>query len=147
MRVEGIGPKTAEGIVASRDKYDSCAELELADKLGVWLLHLQDERYPAALKQIHDPPPVLYIKGELTRADNLGVAIVGSRHCSSTARNKRRGLRISLRHRDLRSYQAWRVASIRPHTKVRWQPAEELSRCRAAVWPTSSRPKTPSYST
>jgi DNA processing protein len=82
MRVEGIGSKTAEGIVASRDKYDSDAELELADKLGVWLLHCQDERYPAALKQIHDPPPVLYVKGDLTRVDALAVAIVGSRHCS-----------------------------------------------------------------
>ena len=82
MRVEGIGPKTGESIVASRDKFDSGAELELADKLGVWLLHIQDERYPAALKQIHDPPPVLYVKGDLTKADNLGVAIVGSRHCS-----------------------------------------------------------------
>jgi DNA processing protein len=81
-RVEGIGTRTAEGIVASRDKFDSCAELELADKLGVWLLHLQDERYPAALKQIHDPPPVLYIKGDITKVDSLAVAIVGSRHCS-----------------------------------------------------------------
>ncbi len=82
MRVEGIGSKTAEGIAASRDKYDSRAELELADKLGVWLLHIEDDRYPAALRQIHDPPPVLYVKGDLTKADNLAVAIVGSRHCS-----------------------------------------------------------------
>jgi DNA processing protein len=81
-KVEGIGTKTAESIVASRDKFDSCAELELADKQGVWLLHLKDERYPASLRQIHDPPPVLYVKGDLTKADNLAIAIVGSRHCS-----------------------------------------------------------------
>ncbi len=81
-RVEGIGTRTAEAIVASRDKFDSRAELELADKLGVWLLHRQDERYPAALKQIHDPPPVLHLKGDIIKADSLAVAIVGSRHCS-----------------------------------------------------------------
>ncbi|MHC5214248.1 MAG: DNA-processing protein DprA, partial [Planctomycetota bacterium] len=53
-----------------------------ADKLGVWVIHLQDDRYPPALKAIYDPPPVLYIKGTLTRSDNLAMAIVGSRRCS-----------------------------------------------------------------
>jgi DNA processing protein len=81
-RVDGIGTRTAEDIAVTRDKFDSCAELELADRLGVRLLHMQDERYPASLRQIHDPPPVLYFKGDLTKADNLAVAIVGSRHCS-----------------------------------------------------------------
>ena len=81
-KVDGIGLVTAERIASSRDKFDSCAELELADRLGVWLLHLQDERYPASLKRIYDPPPVLYVKGDVTKADNLSVAIVGSRRCS-----------------------------------------------------------------
>ena len=81
-KVEGIGFKTAERIAASRDKFDACAELELAAKLGVWLLHMEDPRYPAVLKQIYDPPPVLYVKGTLTREDTLGVAIVGCRRCS-----------------------------------------------------------------
>lgn len=81
-KVEGIGFKTAERIASTRDRFNSCAELELADKLGVWIVHLHDRRYPALLKQIYDPPPVLYIKGTLERADNLTIAIVGSRRCS-----------------------------------------------------------------
>jgi len=81
-RVDGIGFKTAEQIAATRDKFDTCAELKLADKLDIWLINLADERYPPVLKQIYDPPPVLYIKGSLTRTDNLCVAIVGSRRCS-----------------------------------------------------------------
>jgi len=82
MKVEGIGSMTAERIAASRDKFDSCAEVELAGKLGVWLVHMEDPQYPPVLKQIYDPPPVLYIKGTLSREHNLGVAIVGSRRCS-----------------------------------------------------------------
>jgi DNA processing protein len=81
-RVNGIGFKTAEQIAATRDKFDTCAELELADKLDIWIINLADERYPPVLKQIYDPPPVLYIKGSLTRTDNLCIAIVGSRRCS-----------------------------------------------------------------
>jgi DNA processing protein len=82
MKVEGIGAKTAERIAASRDKFDSGAELELAAKLGVWIVHLEDPRYPPGLRQIYDPPPVLYIKGTLDRADNLAIGIVGCRRCS-----------------------------------------------------------------
>ena len=81
-KVEGIGNKTAERIVRTRDAFDVDSELALADKLGVWVIHLQDDRYPPALKAIYDPPPVLYIKGTLTRLDNLAMAIVGSRRCS-----------------------------------------------------------------
>ena len=81
-KVEGIGHKTAERIARSRGDFDVEKELALADKLGVWLIHFQDERYPPALKAIYDPPPVLYVKGTLRRADNLAMAIVGCRRCS-----------------------------------------------------------------
>jgi DNA processing protein len=81
-KIDGIGFETAEQIAATRDKFDTSAELELAEKLGVWLINIADERYPTLLKQIYDPPPVLYIKGSLTEADNLAISIVGSRRCS-----------------------------------------------------------------
>ena len=81
-KVNGIGYKTAEQITATRGKFDVAAELELAAKLGVWIINLDDERYPPALSQIYDPPPVLYIKGSLGRQDNLAISIVGSRRCS-----------------------------------------------------------------
>jgi DNA processing protein len=81
-KIDGVGFKTAEQIAATRNKFDTTAELELAEKLGVWIIHLDDKRYPPVLKQIYDPPPVLYIKGSLTRQDNLCISIVGSRRCS-----------------------------------------------------------------
>lgn len=81
-KVDGIGARTAEKIARTRNRFDPAKELELAEKLGVWIIHCNDERYPPVLKRIYDPPPVLYIKGSLTRADNLSLAIVGSRRCS-----------------------------------------------------------------
>jgi DNA processing protein len=81
-KIDGIGFKTAERIASTRDKFDAAGEVESAQKLGVWIIHLEDERYPPVLKRIYDPPPVLYIKGTLTREDNLAISIVGSRHCS-----------------------------------------------------------------
>ena len=81
-KIDGIGFKTAEQIAATRDKFETGKELELAEKLGVWLINLQDNRYPPVLKQIYDPPPVLYIKGTLARESNLAISIVGTRRCS-----------------------------------------------------------------
>jgi len=81
-KVDGIGPKTAEKIAATRDKTNTYNELKLAENLGVSIINLHDKRYPPVLKRTYDPPPVLYIKGSLTPADNLAIAIVGSRRCS-----------------------------------------------------------------
>jgi DNA processing protein len=81
-KINGVGFKTAERIASTREKFDVAAELELAGKLGVWIINLNDERYPPALKKIYDPPPVLYVKGTLAREDNLAISIVGSRRCS-----------------------------------------------------------------
>jgi DNA processing protein len=81
-KVEGIGFKTAERIARTRSDFNAEKELALAEKLNVRLLHLHDDRYPPALKAIYDPPPVLYVRGALTRADNLAMAIVGCRRCT-----------------------------------------------------------------
>jgi len=80
--VPGVGVKTARRIAESRDNIDVEAELNLADELGVRIITLDCTDYPPLLKQIHDPPAVLYVKGNLTRADELAVAVVGSRTCS-----------------------------------------------------------------
>ena len=81
-KIDGIGYKSAEQIARTRNKFDTEAELESAEKLGVWIISLDDERYPPVLKRIYDPPVVLYIKGSLSSSDNLAIAIVGTRRCS-----------------------------------------------------------------
>ena len=49
---------------------------------GVRLLTLFDDAYPASLKEISDPPLVLYVKGELP-TEPYAVAVVGSRSCTA----------------------------------------------------------------
>jgi DNA processing protein len=81
-KVEGVGVKTAERIARTRGQFDAVGELQAASKLGVCVICLDDPRYPVALRQIYDPPVVLYVKGSLRPEDNLAVAVVGSRRCS-----------------------------------------------------------------
>lgn len=45
-------------------------------------INLQDKNYPAILKEIHDPPKELYIKGEILPQDKVAVAMVGTRKCT-----------------------------------------------------------------
>jgi DNA processing protein len=88
--VEGIGPKSARTITASRARSAEAAdrELELAARHGVRILTLEDEAYPRALSTIFDPPLVLYVKGEILPRDGLALGVVGSRRSSYYGRSQ-----------------------------------------------------------
>ena len=85
--IKGIGPDKArlihDGIAASEAL--AAEELALATSLGVTMIGIFEPGYPPLLKQIPDPPPVLYVRGWLrfADADRYPVGIVGSR--SATA--------------------------------------------------------------
>jgi DNA processing protein len=74
-----IDPKLCREIVSARPKIDLDAEMERLERAGVRALTWDDEEYPPRLKQIHDLPPVLYIKGRIVADDERSVAVVGTR--------------------------------------------------------------------
>ncbi|MBI3088047.1 MAG: DNA-protecting protein DprA [Candidatus Omnitrophica bacterium] len=83
QQVEGIGPALAQQLIACRGKRGAVTEeLGLARKAGCTVVTLEDGGYPAPLRQIHDPPLVLYMKGAWTEADETAVGIVGARRAS-----------------------------------------------------------------
>ena len=61
----------------STESYDK--EIDLAHKCGVRIVTLADVEYPAALKQIHAPPPILYLRGVWNSSLEKSIALVGSR--------------------------------------------------------------------
>ncbi|NGO38593.1 DNA-protecting protein DprA [Limisphaera ngatamarikiensis] len=79
LRVEGIGEETAESIVRWEEQVDLSRELQRIREFGCRVLIPQDEEYPELLRQVYDPPLVLYVKGRLLPRDRNAVAIVGSR--------------------------------------------------------------------
>ena len=54
-------------------------EFDLVDKYGVQVVTLLDDNYPALLKEIEVPPPLLYYRGALPNAAEHILAVVGSR--------------------------------------------------------------------
>jgi DNA processing protein len=79
LAVHGIGEDTATAIANWETTIDLAAELKRVADFGCHILISSDEEYPASLRQIYDPPIVLYVKGKLTTNDKNAVAIVGSR--------------------------------------------------------------------
>ena len=81
-QVPGVGPKLVRSICDARSTIDVAAELQLCSDNGISLLLDTDESYPALLREIHDPPGILYTQGELLPSDALAIAIVGTRHAT-----------------------------------------------------------------
>ena len=82
QEVNGIGPKIAARIAAAHSEIDAEAELALAAEHGIDVLTEADDAYPRTLRQIHDPPGVLFRRGTFTPQDELAIAIVGTRHAT-----------------------------------------------------------------
>jgi DNA processing protein len=84
-QVEGISAALAENIAKWETFADPTAELKNAEAMGARVLTAEDEEYPSALREIHDPPIVLYVLGRMTERDRNAVAVVGSRRASHYA--------------------------------------------------------------
>ncbi len=54
--------------------------------VGARILIYGDQEYPPTLREIADPPPVLYLHGEIRKEDRLALAVVGSRSASTQGR-------------------------------------------------------------
>lgn len=80
--VDGIGPKIGRNIAAARREIDTEGLLNICRQGGVQILLPASEAYPRPLKEICDPPTVLFMRGQLLARDAMAIAIVGSRHAS-----------------------------------------------------------------
>ena len=77
--VEGIDQKTAHNILAGYDKEFVRRQMLLMKNKGTGLVSFWDEDFPANLKEIYDPPAMLFVRGTLNEGDCCAVAVVGTR--------------------------------------------------------------------
>ena len=80
--VQGVGPKIAERVAAARDQGFAEEQIALCAAEGLTILTEGHSGYPRPLREIHDPPGALFMRGRLEPQDALAVAIVGTRHAS-----------------------------------------------------------------
>jgi len=80
--VRGVGDVIAKRVASAHELVDVDEELKRCQDHGIRIAPESSPDYPRALKNIHDPPVVLFLRGELQGRDELAVAIVGSRHAT-----------------------------------------------------------------
>src|SRR3569833_355501 len=79
----GIERRSIAQLRELRRSVDAAAVMARLDRLGLTVLLAPDEDYPAPLRQISDPPPVLFVRGCLLPRDVLAVSLVGTRNATS----------------------------------------------------------------
>lgn len=82
----GLDRRTVSALLGLRAKRDPTVEWRRLEQLGISVLILEDPSYPARLREIPDPPPVLYVRGALTLADEWAIAVVGTRRATAYGR-------------------------------------------------------------
>lgn len=86
QQLEKMGLTRKIALAIAQFNFDGVeADLRWLEAPDHHLLTWEDTRYPCLLKEIYDPPPVLYAKGKLTCLQQAAIAIVGSRNSSISA--------------------------------------------------------------
>jgi DNA processing protein len=92
----GLDRRALAALQQMRAEIDLDAEEARVAASGVAALTWEDADYPARLRQIPNSPPVLYVRGQLTAADEWSLAVVGTRRASAYGREAARHLAQAL---------------------------------------------------
>jgi DNA processing protein len=79
LEAAGVGPGLAQSIASGCAFDDAVTQQQKLAETGAEVIPLTDPRYPARLKEIFDPPPLLYARGRVQLLGELTLGIVGTR--------------------------------------------------------------------
>lgn len=86
LRAAGLSPKLVDTLLQVRTDVSLGQVWERIHTQGIQVLTWEDDRYPRRLKEINQPPPVLYLRGDLIPDDEWAVAVVGTRRITAYGR-------------------------------------------------------------
>jgi len=79
LKTANIEENVAQEFISTRDNINFNLILEKINKENIRICTPEDDVYPKLLKEIYNPPELLYYKGELKENDELSLAVVGTR--------------------------------------------------------------------
>lgn len=92
LRAAGLDARSINAFLTARPSISPDVEMERLDRLQATVLTINDPEYPTRLKEIHDHPPVLYVRGELPSDDEWAITVVGTRKVTAYGREVTRRL-------------------------------------------------------
>jgi DNA processing protein len=81
-----LEPRSLSELLAARSRIDPAVEIERLTRAGIGVVHPGHPSYPRLLAEISGRPPILYFRGALAPADDVSVAIVGTRRATPYGR-------------------------------------------------------------
>ena len=78
----GLEKKVIDYILIKRPTISPNQEMEKLAKENIKIITIKNKNYPKLLKEIYDPPALLYIKGEIKQEDEFAIGVVGTRKIS-----------------------------------------------------------------
>lgn len=96
LAIDGVGPKLADALFDCRQRDEAAEELALCESRQIELLSADSDRFPHMLREIFDPPSILFMRGQFESPDHMAVAIVGSRHATQYGKKLAQQLASSL---------------------------------------------------
>lgn len=100
LSIDGFNPQTVKNIMLRRDENKLLSEIRGIESKGINILTMEDECYPEKLKNIYDPPVMLYSKGKFKKCRKY-IGIVGSRICTPCGRTVARTIARQLAAYDI----------------------------------------------
>lgn len=85
--IEGFGAELTHLLVHWEKHINLKRELKRIKEENLTLLTPDDDLFPDLLREIHDPPLILYVRGQITKQDHLGISIVGVRNATAYGMN------------------------------------------------------------
>lgn len=92
----GLKPNTIDQLLAYRARHDMHEQISGYQRQGISVKTLPDEDYPELLRNIYNPPFILYYKGDFSLTQQFGIAIVGSRAATVYGRTQTHQLAFDL---------------------------------------------------
>ncbi|MEE8352892.1 MAG: DNA-processing protein DprA, partial [Dehalococcoidales bacterium] len=86
LTAAGLDAASVRSVVDWRPRVDLDSEMEKLERNGVGVFTWRDDGYPARLREIHDYPPILYVKGAILPDDEWCLGVVGTRRASAYGR-------------------------------------------------------------
>ena len=98
---KATGKKNLTEKIVEAQKLNPFEYVERLQKLKVSVYTLEEEEYPSILREIHNPPVVLYLKGRLSLKDKFSIAMVGSRKATYYGKQMAQKLSYDLSERGI----------------------------------------------
>jgi len=80
VEAAGVPAESAQSVALGKSIEQAEQQLEKAAAAGASILSIEDDGYPERLREIYDPPVVLFVRGNVQALSEAGIAVVGTRH-------------------------------------------------------------------